>query len=153
MNLLILLKGISIGFIVAMPIGPIGLLCIQRTLIQGRFYGMIFGLGIATADAIYGSIASFGINFISNFLLQQKFWIKLFGGLFLLFFSIKILFFEKNTISTSSKLTSTNLLNDYLFSLLLTLTNPITILTFIIIFSVLMLNIIIYLFYHLNILL
>lgn len=83
MDISLLLKGLVIGFSIAAPVGPIGVLCIRRTLVQGRLYGFISGLGAASADAIYGAIAGFGLTFISNFLVEQQTWLRLIGGLFL----------------------------------------------------------------------
>ncbi len=60
------LRGLTIGFLIAAPVGPIGILCIRRTLADGRNYGLASGLGAATADAVYGCIAGFGLTFISS---------------------------------------------------------------------------------------
>lgn len=134
MNLQIFIEGILIGFSVAMPIGPIGILCIQRTLRQGTIAGYLTGFGAATADAIYGSIAAFGITIISNFLIQQQFWIRILGGLAFLFLGLKILL-KKEVYQENSKIKKTNLISSYTSSLFLTLTNPITIIMFAGIFS------------------
>ena len=79
MNLFYFLKGLVIGFSVAAPVGPIGILCINRTLSKGRLHGFVSGLGAATADALYGCIAAFGLTFITTFLLTQKIWLQLIG--------------------------------------------------------------------------
>ena len=68
MDLNFFLRGLIIGFSIAAPVGPIGVLCIHRTLMKGRISGLISGFGAATADAIYGCIAAFGLTFISSFL-------------------------------------------------------------------------------------
>ena len=73
MQYIFLFKGLIIGFSVAAPIGVIGLLCINRTLLQGRLTGFISGLGAATAHGIYGCIAGFGLTFVSNFLIKNNF--------------------------------------------------------------------------------
>ena len=62
-------KGLIIGFVIAVPVGPIAVLCIHRTLKGGKIYGLISGLGAATADAIYGAIAALGLTFVSSFLI------------------------------------------------------------------------------------
>ena len=64
MNYSVFIRGLIIGFSIAAPVGPIGVLCIRRTLASGRLVGLLSGLGAATADAFYGSIAAFGLTFI-----------------------------------------------------------------------------------------
>ena len=88
-GLALLIKGVIIGFSIAAPVGPIGVLCIRRTLAEGRLSGFLSGLGAATADATYGMIAAFGLTTISNFLIGQQIWLRLIGGLFLCYLGIK----------------------------------------------------------------
>ena len=83
------LKGLLLGFSVATPIGPINLLCIQRTLARGRLHGFVSGLGAATADTAYGIVAALGLGTITSFLLNQQFWLQLIGGIFLLVVGLK----------------------------------------------------------------
>lgn len=71
MDIIFFLKGVVIGFSIAVPVGPIGILCIRRTLTGGPLSGFVSGLGVATADAVYGCIAGFGLTFISDFLVSQ----------------------------------------------------------------------------------
>ncbi len=131
-----LIKGILIGFSIAAPVGPIGLLCIQRTLNKGKLSGFISGMGAATADAIYGVISAFGLTLISNFLINQQNLLKLIGGLFLLYLGINI-FISRNKKKNEIKedINENNLLNDYLSTFFLTITNPVTILAFLAIFT------------------
>jgi threonine/homoserine/homoserine lactone efflux protein len=68
----ILFKGIAIGLSIAAPVGPIGVLCIRRSLADGRQVGLATGMGAATADAVYGSIAGFGLTAVSGFLVGRK---------------------------------------------------------------------------------
>ena len=89
MDLSFLLRGIIIGFSIAAPVGPVGVLCIRRTLAEGRTYGLISGLGAASADAIYGCIAGFGLTFISSILINQQMWLRLIGGVFLCYLGIR----------------------------------------------------------------
>jgi threonine/homoserine/homoserine lactone efflux protein len=133
MDILYLYKGLIIGFSIAAPVGPIGILCIKRTLSYGRWVGLISGLGAATADALYGCIAAFGLTFISNFLLQQQVWLRLIGGCFLCYLGIKI-FIAKPTTS-SDQPDQLSMLNAYGSTFFLTLTNPLTILSFAAIFA------------------
>lgn len=79
------LKGLILGFSIAAPVGPIGLLCIKRTLGHGRLIGVTSGLGAATADALYGSIAAFGLTAIAGALLDAQLVLRIGGGLFLLY--------------------------------------------------------------------
>jgi len=121
-------KGFIIGFSIAAPVGPIGILCIQRTLAGGNFQGLVTGLGAATADAIYGFIAAFGLTFISNFLVAHSIWFRLIGGLFLCYLGIRA-FLSKPQKQVPSE-TNRSTLSSYSTTFLLTLTNPMTILFF-----------------------
>ena len=89
MDLGFFLRGLAIGFSIAAPVGPIGVLCIRRTLAEGRTSGFVSGLGAATADGLYGCVAGFGLTFLSNLLIQQQVWIRLIGGLFLCTLGLK----------------------------------------------------------------
>ena len=133
MDLQFILKGLLIGFSIAAPVGPIGVLCIRRTLANGRLAGLLSGLGAATADAVYGCIAAFGLTFVSNFLIQQQTWIRLIGGLFLVYLGVKTFFSKPAGESATEK--KNGLLGNYASTFLLTLTNPMTILSFAAIFA------------------
>jgi threonine/homoserine/homoserine lactone efflux protein len=129
------LRGLVIGFSIAAPVGPIGVLCIRRTLADGQMYGLISGLGAATADALYGCVAAFGLTIISSFLIGQKIWFSLIGGLFLLYLGIKTLL--SKPAEQAVKAGGNGLLGAYTSTFLLTLTNPMTILAFAAIFAAL----------------
>lgn len=79
----VVLRGVIIGLSIAAPVGPIGVLCIRRTLVDGRLAGFISGIGAATADACYGCIAGFGLTWVSSFLIDQQPLLQSVGGLFL----------------------------------------------------------------------
>src|SRR5258708_36761269 len=83
MNLEFLLRGWVLGLLIAAPVGPIGVLCIRRTLAEGRLYGFVSGLGAATADATYGAVAVFGLTFSSDVFIGQRVWMQIIGGPFL----------------------------------------------------------------------
>jgi len=108
-------------------------LCIRRTLAEGRLHGLVSGLGAATADAIYGGIAGFGLTFISELLVQQQLWLRFFGGVFLCFLGLKTLLAKPSEKSPSEK--RTGLLGSYGSTFFLTLTNPMTILSFAAVFA------------------
>ncbi|MBU7023605.1 MAG: LysE family transporter [Theionarchaea archaeon] len=122
------MKGLVIGVSIAAPVGPIGLLCIQRTLTEGRTSGFVSGMGAATADAIYGCIAGFGVTVVSTFLVNQQVWLRLIGGVFMLFLGFKI--FVSPPAERTDVQGGGNLLTRYGSTFVLTLTNPMTILSF-----------------------
>jgi len=126
-------KGLIIGFSIAAPVGPIGVLCIRRTLAEGRISGFVSGMGAATADAMYGCIAGFGVTYISSLLIGQQFWFRLIGGLFLGCLGVRAFF--SNPAEGPSKTTGKGLAGAYASTLFLTLTNPVTILAFAAIFA------------------
>jgi len=130
MNFNLLIKGLILGISVAAPVGPIGILCINRTLNKNFRSGFFSGLGAATADLVYGLIAVFGLTLISNFLIEQKLLIQVVGIIFLVYTGIKTIR-KKNSHFEFKTSVNKGLLKDYLSTLFLTFTNPLTILFFI----------------------
>ncbi len=128
-----LLRGLVIGLSIAAPVGPIGVLCMRRTLAEGRATGFASGLGAATADAVYGCIAGFGLTFVSTFLVGQQTWLRLVGGLFLCYLGIKTLL--ARPAEEAAPAGRGGLAAAYASTFALTLTNPMTILSFVAIFS------------------
>jgi threonine/homoserine/homoserine lactone efflux protein len=133
MRLTFLLKGLLIGFSIAAPVGPIGLLCIQRTVAYGRKSGLLSGLGAATADGVYGLIAGFGLTAVSALLIRLQLWVRLIGGLFIVYLGIKT--FLSPPAETSANLARRDLISDYGSTMFLTITNPVTILSFAAVFA------------------
>jgi threonine/homoserine/homoserine lactone efflux protein len=127
------LKGLIIGFAMAVPIGPIGIMCIRKTLAEGHSRGLIIGLGAATADSMYGIIAAFGLTFVSDVIATQHFWLRLVGGGLLLFLGIRT--FRAKRKDPSIPLDNKGLLRSYVSSFLLALTNPVTIFAFVAVFA------------------
>lgn len=127
------LRGVLLGFAIAAPVGPIGVLCIRRTLAQGLLAGLVSGLGAATADAFYGFVAAFGLTFISSFLVDQQSWIRLIGGLFLCYLGIRT--FLAPLAEEAATGSGNGLVAAYSSTLFLTLTNPLTILSFAAVFA------------------
>jgi len=123
------LKGLILGFSIAAPVGPIGLLCIQRTLSRGRLHGFISGLGVASADTCYGLIAAFGLGAVTLFLLGIQFWLQLVGGLFLVGLGFKIARTDPGS-KTAAGDTEPGLWHAWGSIFMLTLANPATILGF-----------------------
>jgi threonine/homoserine/homoserine lactone efflux protein len=130
---LFFLKGLLIGFSIAAPVGPIGLLCIQRTVAYGRRSGLVTGLGAATADGLYGAVAAFGLTAISGFLVGQQFWFRLIGGIFLVYLGAKT--FLSKTAEKAASSGHKSLFKDYGSTVFLTITNPMTILSFAAVFA------------------
>lgn len=129
----IFMRGLIIGFSIAAPVGPIGVLCIRRTLAEGRISGLISGLGAASADAIYGIIAGFGITIISHFLVTQQIWLRLVGGIFLFYLGVRT--YRSKSGNHKVNFNKRSLAGNYLSVFMLTLTNPLTILSFTAIFA------------------
>jgi threonine/homoserine/homoserine lactone efflux protein len=126
-------RGLVIGLSIAAPVGPIGVLCIRRTLAEGRLAGLVTGLGAATADAIYGAIAGFGVTAIAGLLLRQQGLIRLVGGLFLCYLGLRTLL--ATPAGRAAAASGRTLFQSYGSALALTLTNPLTILSFAAIFA------------------
>lgn len=124
-------KAILLGLSIAAPVGPIGVLCIRRTLANGRLHGLVSGLGAASADAVYGLIGGLGLTAVSAFLVNQQALLRLIGGAFLCYIGARTLF-ARATLPADAGTTSpaTGLAGVYTSTLLLTLTNPVTILSF-----------------------
>jgi threonine/homoserine/homoserine lactone efflux protein len=129
----LVLRGFILGLAIAAPVGPIGVLCIRRTLAQGRTFGFVSGLGAATADAIYGCIAAFGLTAISALLVRQQDLLRLSGGLFLCYLGVRTMLARPTDRSAAAE--GQGLGGAYFSTLLLTLTNPITILSFVAVFA------------------
>ncbi len=130
------LEGLFIGFAVAAPVGPIGVLCIRRTLTHGRLAGFISGLGAASADACYGFVAAFGLTAISGFLLDAQEFLRFGGGAFLIWLGIRAWRSKpKADNAHNGRPNGLGLLASYAGTFLLTLANPSTILTFLAIFA------------------
>jgi threonine/homoserine/homoserine lactone efflux protein len=128
MNIGLFFKGLLVGFLISTPVGPIGVLCIQRTLNKGKLHGIVSGLGAATADAVYGFIAAFGLTFVSNFLVKEQMWLRLAGGIFLCYMGVRVFLFKSEQRTAPGD--STSYFRDYVSMFFLTLTNPITFFAF-----------------------
>jgi threonine/homoserine/homoserine lactone efflux protein len=127
------LEGVAIGFAVAAPVGPIGVLCIRRTLAEGRASGFVSGLGAATADAADGSVAALGLTFVTGLLVGAAAWLRLFGGVFLVFLGVRT-FLSRPDVRPAAAGRG-GLLGAYASTFGLTLANPSTILSFAAIFT------------------
>jgi len=131
-TLLFFLKGVAAGFVVAAPVGPVAVMCVRRTLVRGVKSGYATGLGAPLADTIYGVIAAYGISFLAALLFENEFWFRLIGGLVLCAMAVKTLFAGPAEMRAPS---SNGLLGDFLSALVVTGTNPITMVAFGVVFT------------------
>lgn len=134
MDVALVVRGLVIGFSIAAPVGPIGVLCIRRTLAEGRLSGLLTGLGAATADAVYGAIAALGLTALTDALVGGQLWIRLIGGSFLIYLGVRT-FLAKPSERAAATRPGAGLLSAYASTFLLTLTNPMTILSFVAVFA------------------
>ena len=130
----LLVQGIILGFSIAAPVGPIGIICIRRTLQNGFKSGLASGLGAASADAVYGAIAAAGLTLAADFLAKQQAWLGVLGGAFLLFLGVRT-FRSPPPEADGLEAGANKLGGDYLSTFLLTLSNPITIFSFMALFG------------------
>ena len=127
------LKGCVLGLSIAAPVGPIGVLCIRRSITEGRLVGFVSGLGAATADACYGVLAAAGLTVVAGFLVRQQMWLGLVGGLFLCWLGGAT--FRSRPADHAASTDARGLGAAYFTTLALTLTNPMTILSFAALFA------------------
>ncbi|MFO7679837.1 MAG: LysE family transporter [Chloroflexota bacterium] len=137
-------QGVLFGLAIAAPVGPIGVLTIRRTLVGGMLFGLLSGLGAATADAVYGSVAALGLTAVSDFLVQQQTWLRLIGALFLFYLGLQTLraksvnsvqFTVNSEPPAVAAIHHSQLSHAFFSTLLLTLSNPVTILSFTAVFA------------------
>jgi len=125
----LLLRGFALGFAVAASPGPISFLCLRRTLLRGRLYGLVSGLGIATADGLYAAVAAFGFAAVAAIAGGRR-PLALIGGVVLIALGARILLERRRDVSEAPATTRAGLAWAYLSTLGLTITNPATILSF-----------------------
>lgn len=128
-----IIQGVLIGFVVAVPVGPLGLLCINRSLATGALCGFFSGLGVASADALAALIAALGISFVSSILTANQTVLRLAGGVFLCYLGWQI--YRTKPKAQPAPASVNGLMNAYATTFLLTFSNPVTILSFIAIYA------------------
>jgi len=133
MSLTPILQGIITGFALAVPIGPIGILCIKRSLTDGSRSGLVVGLSGASADVVYALSAAFGVRLIVDFVSEQEVWIRLFGALLLMAVGFHML--RSRPAANPSRASRNPETRSYLSTLLLALTNPMTLFAFVAAFT------------------
>src|SRR5687768_14230986 len=127
-------RGLLIGLAIAAPVGPIGVLCIRRSLVDGRAVGFATGLGAATADALYALVAALGLTAVGRALSEQAVWIRLVGGLALCYLGVKTLRAVPSVVG-EVRAGHVRLVRAYATTVGLTMANPATILSFAAVFA------------------
>jgi threonine/homoserine/homoserine lactone efflux protein len=130
---LLFVRGLVVGFSIAAPVGPIGVLCIRKTLADGRAVGLATGLGAATADAFYGAVAGFGLTAVSGALVRHQGALRWIGGAFLCYLGLRTL--ASRPAARAAAAAGAGLLGSFAATLALTLANPMTILSFAAVFA------------------
>ena len=133
-----IVKGLLIGIFASAPMGPVGVLCIQRTLNKGRWYGFVTGIGAAVSDIIYALFTGLGMSFVMNFIsnAQNKFLLQISGSVLLLIFGIYC--YRSNptkNIHKSKKQQKGTLIHNAITAFLVTFSNPLIIFLFICLFA------------------
>ncbi len=123
----LLIRGVIAGLVIAAPVGPVNVFCIRRTIAQGWKAGVIAGLGAAAADTLYGAIAGFSISFVIDLLIREMFWVRLCGGILLAGIGLSYVLRAPQRLEPRKNATPKSGLTP---ALLLTLTNPTTVLSF-----------------------
>lgn len=129
------IDGMMVGFSASVPLGPIGVLCIQRTLQRGRLSGFISGIGAALSDTIYAIIAGFSISYIVSFIEEQFIWINIFGAIILIFLGVTIYRSNPAVQLRRQKSKAGTLIQDFVSTFLLTISNPLAVFLFIAFFA------------------
>ena len=126
----VLLRGFLLGFVIAASPGPIFFLCLRRTLARGWAFGLVSGLGVATADGFYATLAAFGIGAVTSVLVGQRFWLALIGGIVLVLLGLRIVTNRPKTLEAAQTAGGSGFAWAYLSTLGLTIANPSTIVSF-----------------------
>lgn len=135
MELEFLIKGLIVGFLASIPLGPVGVLCIQRTINKGRISGLFSGMGAATVDGLFALVAALGLTYIINFIEEQQFYIQLIGGGVLIFLGAKIFYTNPINQIRRQRKKKNKLIEDYFSVLFLTLSNPLAVFLFVAAFA------------------
>ncbi|MCL4244298.1 MAG: LysE family transporter [Candidatus Dadabacteria bacterium] len=135
MDLAYFIKGIVIGIVITAPIGPVGALVVQRTINRGRGAGILSGLGASVGDAVYGIVVAFSLTFVSDFLMSHEVWVHIIGGVILLVFGIRVYFSRPRPLEPGKA--GRSHFGNFGSALLLTLSNPMVILSILALFAIL----------------
>jgi threonine/homoserine/homoserine lactone efflux protein len=125
------IQGIVIGLTLAVPIGPISLLCIQRTIADGRLHGVISGLGVSTADSFYAAITVLGLTAISSLIVTYQYLFRSLAGVILVLIGIRVFMLVPAGVSEKSE--HETYFKDYLSMVVIAIANPMTLIFFLVI--------------------
>jgi threonine/homoserine/homoserine lactone efflux protein len=131
----IILTGFLIGFVLSIPVGPIAVLCIQRTLNRGKYHGWITGIGASTSDVFYATLAIFGLSFVVDFINTHEMIIEIIGAVVFVFLGIKLYKENPSANLSTENVRKESYLQDYLTAFGLTISNPLIIFLFITVFA------------------
>ncbi|MDR3566001.1 MAG: LysE family transporter [Negativicutes bacterium] len=131
--MLLFFKAAILGFFITAPVGPVGVLCIQRTLARGMTTGFVSGLGTAAADALYCGVAAFGVTVVASFLQDNQFYLNITGGIALICLGYHI--FRSQIVEAAQLATGEGMFRAFASAFFLTLANPLTILVFAAVFA------------------
>jgi threonine/homoserine/homoserine lactone efflux protein len=131
----LILKGIIIGLMISIPLGPIGVLIVQRTLNKGRLSGFVSGMGAASADSAFALLAGFGITFIFQFVEEQQLYFQIIGGVVIIFLGVNIFYSNPIKQLRMQRLNRNRLSQDFFSVFFLTLSNPMAIFFFMAMFT------------------
>jgi threonine/homoserine/homoserine lactone efflux protein len=135
MVLVFLLKGIAVGAVIAVPVGPVGILCLRKALFEGELAGLVAGLGAASGDTMFGIIAAFGLTFVAQGLLGYQGPLRAAGGCYLLYAGARAL--SRPPEGANRRPGTETLFRSFVSTFALTISNPITVLAFLGIFAAL----------------
>ncbi len=138
-TLQLVLKGLIVGVVISAPMGPVGILCIQRTMQKGRSYGLVTGAGAALSDFVYALITGFGMSFVIDFIEQGQtlFWLKLIGSVMLLIFGLHTYRQDPRKCLRPHMKRKGTLFYNFISAFGLTFSNPLIIFLFIALFNML----------------
>jgi threonine/homoserine/homoserine lactone efflux protein len=120
-----LFKGLFLGLLVSVPLGPVGVMCIQRTINRGLKSGFVSGMGAAAADTFYALIAGVGFGFIVSFINREKYWIQLIGAIVIIAISIKTFYTNPAVELRNQRNKKTKPMEEFLSVFFITLSNPV----------------------------
>jgi len=126
-------KGFVVGLLVAVPVGPVGVVCVHRLLTRGKLHGLVSGFGAATADAVWAAVVVFGLTLVSNFLTKHEMWFHVVGGIFLCVLGVRTFFSKERTGSEHN--VGLNHIGNYGSAFLITIMNPVVVLAFAAVFA------------------